>query len=122
MKVTKKNSIYFNQLWILKVIEDGNMKLLPHNSLGENLSIGEYLEALYEGGDFEPKYPPVTKENSTLYELEWIGKALQDGKELPLVPVPGFSLGRRIELMYFEEEIMNADRNPNKVFMLKGEK
>ena len=38
-KITKKNSIFFNQLWINKAIEDGNSHLLiyekdPNKSIG----------------------------------------------------------------------------------------
>lgn len=46
-KITKKNSIIFNQLWINKVIEEGHIELLPSKK-PENQSIGEYLEEKYK--------------------------------------------------------------------------
>ena len=42
-KITKKNSILYNQLWINKAIEEGHMDFLPIHLL-PNKSIGEEIE------------------------------------------------------------------------------
>ena len=45
-KITKKNSILYNQLWINKAIEEGNMDFIPVHKL-PGKSIGECIEIKY---------------------------------------------------------------------------
>ena len=85
-KITKKNSIIFNQMWINKIIEERHMELLPSSKIG-NLSIGEYLELMYlikynDGNDNPIK---ISKSNSLLLEQEWRAKFSEERISLPIV-------------------------------------
>ena len=84
-KLTKKNSILYNQEWINKAIEEGYIEFLPTTKIPNNKSIGEWLEIKYKQLDNEEldrhlyngtikEYrrqteltPKITKENSLLY-------------------------------------------------------
>ena len=116
-KITKKNSILYNQLWINKAIEDGNMSYIPignHIQLGK--SIGEYIEERYKNFKESPK---ITKHNSLLFEIEWIKKAQEDNLKIPK-PTSKYTRGEILELLYFEKELLKP--NPEEILYLKGEK
>ena len=68
-KITKKNSILFNQLWINKAIEDGNSFVLISKK-EDDRSIGEIIEERYLEEDLEPKSRKVTEHYSLLYQRE----------------------------------------------------
>jgi hypothetical protein len=51
-KITKKNSILYNQLWIKKAIEEGHINFLPVHKL-PNKSIGEHIEIKYKQLEYE---------------------------------------------------------------------
>lgn len=70
-KITKKNSIYFNQFWINKAIEDGNSHLLIYKK-DPNKTIGEVIESAYLEENLESKTPKVTRNNSLLFQREWL--------------------------------------------------
>ena len=124
-KITKKNSILYNQLWINKAIEEGNMDFIPVHKL-PGKSIGECIEIKYNqlyNEEFErhlhngtlDEYehligdsPKITKKNSILYTREWIEKALEDGEIIPhRIVCSDYSIGEIIALRYYEKEIMN---------------
>ena len=116
-KLTKGNSILYNQLWINKAIEEGNIIFLPTRR-PLNISIGEYIEKAYETKP-EKEFNKITKRNSLLFEREWREKAREEG-----IPIPNrrvstiYSLGEILELKYFERKITESD--PNKVLYLRG--
>ena len=116
-KITKKNSIIYNQLWINKAIEDGNMSFIPienHVKLGQ--SIGEYIEEKYKNYKDSPK---ITKHNSLLFEIEWIKKAKEDNLRIPK-PTPKYTRGEILELLYLEREILKP--NPESILYLRNER
>ena len=116
-KITKKNSIIYNQLWINKAIEDGNMSFIPiENHVKLRQSIGEYIEEKYKDYKDSPK---ITKHNSLLFEIEWIKKAKEDNLRIPK-PTSKYTRGEILELLYFEKEILKP--NPEAVLYLKNEK
>ena len=120
-KITKKNSILYNQLWINKAIEEGHMDFLPIFK-SNSISIGEYIEMKYE--QYEKNIPPskttkITKHNSLLFEIEWIRKATEDNIRIPK-PTTKYRRGEILELLYFERELMKW--NSNSILHLKGEK
>ena len=116
-KITKKNSIIYNQLWINKAIEDGNMSFIPiENHVKLRQSIGEYIEEKYKNYKDSPK---ITKHNSLLFEIEWIKKAKEDNLKIPK-PTSKYTRGEILELLYFEKEILKP--NPEAVLYLKNEK
>ena len=113
-KITKKNSIIFNQLWINKIIEEGNMKLLPHIKPG-TLSIGEYLEQQYQNIEDQEQIK-INKNNSILFQIEWIRKYNEEGLEIPRKKLTNkYSLGEILELKYFEKEIFIKSREQEKI-------
>ncbi len=115
-KLTKKNSIIFNQLWINKVIEEGRMDLLP-SKLDNGMSIGEYLESKYE--ENENDSPKITKKNSYLFEREWKKKFIKEGLHLPRRnKYSVFSYGEILEIRYNEIQILKED-NTEKCLELK---
>lgn len=125
-KITKKNSIFFNQLWINKAIEDGNYHLLISNKPKE-YSIGEIIELRYELEDLDPKSKKITEENSILYTREWINKFLEEGlrKYIPTRRITTrYSIGKILSLKYYELTVLNNSKNNQsaKVLKLKGEK
>ena len=121
-KITKKNSILYNQLWINKAIEEGHMDFLPIFK-SNSISIGEYIEAKYnqyeKNVNLQKEKPKITKHNSLLFEIEWILKAKEDKKRIPK-PTTKYTRGEILELLYFEKELMK--RNSNSLLHLKEEK
>lgn len=104
-KITKKNSIFFNQLWINKAIEDGNSHLLIYKK-DPNKSIGEIIEENYKIDDLEPKTPKVTRNKSLLFQREWIEKFKEEGLSLPKRSVSTkYSLGEILSIKYFQMEM-----------------
>ncbi len=93
-KITKKNSILYNQLWINKAIEDGNMSYIPiGNHVQLRQSIGEYIEEKYNNYKETPK---ITKHDSLLFEIEWIKKAKEDNLKIPK-PTSKYTRGEILE-------------------------
>ncbi len=99
-KLTKKNSILYNQEWIKKAIEEGHIDFLPDKKI-PNQSIGEYIEMRYHQlyhEEFEKAYhngylnhyqhlisdtPKITKRNSLLFLREWLLKIREE--EIPII-------------------------------------
>lgn len=138
-KLTKKNSILYNQLWINKAIEEGHMDFIPVHKL-PNKSIGECIEIKYNqlyNEEFYKNYhngtleayehiiensPKITKNNSILYTREWIKKALEDGEPIPNRKVcNNYSIGEIIALRYYEKEIMNGYSKSEECLKLSGQ-
>lgn len=138
-KITKKNSILYNQLWINKAIEEGHMDFIPVHKL-PNKSIGECIEIKYNqlyNEEFNRHFhngtldeydhqiqdsPKITKKNSILYTREWINKALEDGEPIPDRKVGNnYSVGEIIALRYYEKEIMNRYSKSEECLKLSGE-
>ena len=120
-KITKKNSILYNQLWINKAIEEGHMDFLPIFK-SNSLSIGEYIEMKYE--QYEKNIQPlkttkIAKHNSLLFEIEWIRKATEDNIRIPK-STSKYKKGEILELLYFERELMKW--NSKSLCYLNGEK
>ena len=118
-KLTKGNSILYNQLWINKAIEEGNINLIPtgeHTKIDK--SIGEYIELMYNQIKDEPL--KVNKHNSILYTLEWIEKYKEEGLRIPKYIPNKYSIGEILSLKYFERELLKP--NPEEILYLKGEK
>ena len=140
-KITKKNSILYNQLWINKAIEEGHMDFLPVNIL-PNKSIGEYIEIKYNQLEKHQKLlknsadtnefiyidklynetPKVTKKNSLLFTIEWISKYKEEGLEIPKYIPSKYSLGEILELRYFERELINLKPHTEDILLLPNEK
>ena len=119
-KITKKNSIFYNQLWINKAIEEGNINLIPvgeHNKLEK--SIGEYIELMYIKIKEEPK--KVTKHNSILYSIEWIKKYKEEGLKMPKYIPNKYSIGEVLSLKYLERELLNNKLTSESALYLKNE-
>ena len=120
-KITKKNSILFNQLWINKAIEDGNSFVLISKK-EDDRSIGEIIEERYLEEDLEPKSRKVTEHDSLLYQREWLKKYREEGLPIPNRKVAGkYSLGQILALKHFELEIRESfkEREKEKVLELK---
>ena len=120
-KITKKNSILFNQLWINKAIEDGNSFVLISKK-EDDKSIGEIIEERYIEEDLEPKSKKVTEHDSILFQREWIEKYREEGLPIPNRRVAlKYSLGQILALKYFEIEMreMFKEREKEKVLELK---
>ncbi len=118
-KITKKNSIYFNQLWINKAIEDGNSHLLIYKK-DPNKSIGEVIEAAYLEEDLESKTPKVTRNNSLLFQREWLIKFREENLPLPKRAVPTkYSLGEILYFMDFKREMIERFKEDEKEKALK---
>lgn len=120
-KITKKNSILFNQLWINKAIEDGNSFVLIYNK-SDDRSIGEIIEERYLEEDLEPKSKKVTEHDSILFQREWIEKYREEGLPIPNRRVAlKYSLGQILALKYSEIEMikMFKEREKEKVLELK---
>ena len=111
-KVTKKNSIIFNQMWVNKIIEERHMELLPSKRI-TNLSIGEYLETVYlskysDGNDNPIK---ISKSNSLLLEQEWRAKFSEERMSIPaLPPTSKLCLVELMEQKYNEKEAMEKNK------------
>ena len=104
-KITKKNSILFNQLWINKAIEDGNSFVLISKK-EDDRSIGEIIEERYLEEDLEPKSRKVTEHDSLLYQREWLKKYREECLPIPNRKVAGkYSLGQILALKHFELEM-----------------
>ena len=117
-KLTKKNSIIFNQLWINKILEDGLYHLLPYQKPNNNLSIGEYLENKYNDNYDETQ--KVTKHNSLLFEREWYLKFKEEGLHIPKKnPYSKYSQGEILSLKYFEIELIREYKESEKNKCLK---
>ena len=120
-KITKKNSILFNQLWINKAIEDGNSFVLISKKKDDR-SIVEIIEARYLEEDLEPKSKKVTEHDSILFQREWIEKYREEGLPIPNRRVAlKYSLGQILALKYFEIEMREIfkEREKEKVLELK---
>lgn len=112
-KLTKKNSIFFNQLWINKIIEEGRIDLLPCNKPENGLSIGEYLEEKYNN-EKEYERPKITKKNSILYEREWIKKYQEEGLHIIKHKSKIYCIGELLAIKYFEREMILNYKNTEK--------
>ena len=120
-KITKKNSILFNQLWINKALEDGNSFVLISKK-EDDRSIGEIIEERYIEEDLEPKSKKVTEHDSILFQREWIEKYREEGLPIPNRRVAlKYSLGQILALKYSEIEMrkMFKEREKEKVLELK---
>ena len=117
-KITRKNSIIYNQLWINKLIEDQRMDLLPSEKPRYMLSIGEYIALRYSFIDDGIK---ITKSNSLLFEKEWIKKFEEEKLKLSNIKNREYSYGELLEIKYRELEILNKSNNPEKCLRLKNE-
>ncbi len=120
-KITKKNSVLFNQLWIKKAIEDGNSFVLISKK-EDDKSIGEIIEERYKEEDLEPKSKKVTEHDSILFQREWIEKYREEGLPIPNRRVAlKYSLGQILALKYFEIEMRKKfkEREKEKVLELK---
>ena len=132
-KITKKNSIIYNQLWINKAIKEGHMDFLPVVKF-PNKSIGEHIEIKYNqlyNEEFNKNYhnntldyynhlindyPKVTKKESLLFTREWILKYKEEGLKIPNRKIANnYSLGEILELLYYQEEVIKPilEKNSN---------
>ena len=136
-KITKKNSIIYNQLWINKAIEEGHINFLPIVKF-PNKSIGEHIEIKYNqlyNEEFIKNYhnntldyynhlinnsPKVTKKESLLFTREWILKYKEEGLKIPNRKITNnYSIGEVLELLYYQKEVITpAVEN---IFKLSGE-
>lgn len=118
-KITKKNSIIFNQLWINKAIEEGNIRLLPWTK-PDDLSIGEFIEKQYENIE-ETEQIKINKHNSMLFLREWKEKYIEEGLRIPSrkITTDKYSLGEILALRYFEREILLKKQEETKNKCLK---
>ncbi len=121
-KVTKPTSIIFNQLWIVKAIEDGNSSFLPSRKT-PGISIGEFIEAKYGiTPSAEQETPKITKKNSLLFKREIIARAMELGISIPTHRISHkYSLAELLELKIWEYEQLSGmkEREKNKVFQIK---
>lgn len=143
-KITKKNSIIYNQLWINKAIEEGHMDFIPihkfpNRSIGEHIEIKYrqleneevnklYHESLYKK-DFSKlkrtnsKEVKITKKNSLLYELEWIAKYKEENIPLPSRTIQrqtSYSYGEILDLKYFERQLLKNNKT-KRLLLIPGE-
>ena len=136
-KITKKNSIIYNQLWINKAIEEGHIEFLPVVKF-PNKSIGEHIEIKYNqlyNEKFTKNYhnntldyynhlisnsQKVTKKESLLFAREWILKYKEEGLKIPNRKITNnYSIGEVLELLYYQKEVITpAVEN---IFKLSGE-
>lgn len=120
-KITKKNSILFNQLWINKAIEDGNSFVLLDRKLGD-YSIGEIIEARYENDNLEPKSKKVTEHDSILFQREWMSKFREENLAIPNRRLSTkHSLGQTLSFIYSQKQFREKikERQKEKVLELK---
>lgn len=118
-KITKKNSIIFNQLWINKAIEDGNSFVLISKKK-DNRSIGEIIEARYLEEDLEPKSKKVTEHDSILFQREWIEKYRQEHLPIPNRRLSSkHSLGQTLSFLYSQKEFRENFKEREKAKILK---
>ncbi len=118
-KITKKNSILFNQLWINKAIEDGNSYLLINKKISDQ-SIGEIIEYNYETNNLEQRSPKVKKHDSLLFTREWVKKFQAEGLTIPNRRITTkYSLGEILALKYFEIELARKQKENNREKILK---
>ena len=118
-KITKKNSIIFNQLWINKAIEDGNSFVLISKKK-DNRSIGEIIEVRYLEEDLEPKSKKVTEHDSILFQREWIEKYRQEHLPIPNRRLSSkHSLGQTLSFLYSQKEFRENFKEREKAKILK---
>ena len=122
-KITKKNSILFNQLWINKAIEDGNSFVLIYNK-SDDRSIGEIIEERYLEEDLEPKSKKVTEHDSILFQREWMSKFREENLSIPNRRLSSkHSLGQTLSFLYsqkqFREKFKEREKGKEKVLELK---
>jgi len=96
-KVTRKNSIYYNQEWINKLMEENKMDLLPTQKPLYNLSIGETIAIKHA---FIKDTPKVTKKNSLLFYKQWVEKYFEEGLTIPRERPKEYSIGEYLEIAY----------------------
>lgn len=68
-KLTKKNSLFFNQCWIKKYKEEGLE--IPNRRLGINHSLGEQLELLYFEREKLKEYREKEKSKALELHRKW---------------------------------------------------
>ena len=118
-KITKKNSILFNQLWINKAIEDGNSFVLIYNK-SDDRSIGEIIEERYLEEDLEPKSKKVTEHDSILFQREWMSKFREENLAIPNRRLSTkHSLGQTLSFLYREKEFRESFLEKEKAKILK---
>lgn len=120
-KITKKNSILFNQLWINKAIEDGNSFVLIYNK-SDDRSIGEIIEERYLEEDLEPKSKKVTEHDSILFQREWMSKFREENLAIPNRRLSTkHSLGQTLSFIYSQKQFREKikERQKEKVLELK---
>ena len=120
-KITKKNSILFNQLWINKAIEDGNSFVLIYNK-SDDRSIGEIIEERYLEEDLEPKSKKVTEHDSILFQKEWMSKFREENMAIPNRRLSTkHSLGQTLSFIYSQKQFREKikERQKEKVLELK---
>ena len=120
-KITKKNSILFNQLWINKAIEDGNSFVLIYNK-SDDRSIGEIIEEIYLEEDLEPKSKKVTEHDSILFQKEWMSKFREENLAIPNRRLSTkHSLGQTLSFIYSQKQFREKikERQKEKVLELK---
>ena len=120
-KITKKNSILFNQLWINKAIEDGNSFVLICNK-SDDRSIGEIIEERYVEEDLEPKSKKVTEHDSILFQKEWMSKFREENLAIPNRRLSTkHSLGQTLSFIYSQKQFREKikERQKEKVLELK---
>ena len=120
-KITKKNSILFNQLWINKAIEDGNSFVLIYNK-SDDRSIGEIIEERYLEEDLEPKSKKVTEHDSILFQKEWMAKFREENLAIPNRRLSTkHSLGQTLSFIYSQKQFREKikERQKEKVLELK---
>ena len=118
-KITKKNSVLFNQLWIKKAIEDGNSFVLISKKK-DNRSIGEIIETRYLEEDLEPKSKKVTEHDSILFQREWIEKYRQEHLPIPNRRLSSkHSLGQTLSFLYSQKEFRENFKEREKAKILK---
>ena len=120
-KITKKNSILFNQLWINKAIEDGNSFVLISKK-EDDRSIGEIIEERYLEEDLEPKSKKVTEHDSLLFQREWMSKFREENLAIPNRRLSTkHSLGQTLSFIYSQKQFREKikERQKEKVLELK---
>ena len=124
-KITKKNSILWNQEWINKALDEGYINFLPVFKL-PGKSIGEHIEIKYKQlytTEFDRYYhngflndykhfvsnryiPKVTKKESLLFRREWLLKYQEEKLAIPNKRLcSDYSLGEMLELIYYQNHI-----------------
>lgn len=136
-KLTKKNSILYNQLWINKAIEEGYLEFIPVHKI-PNKSIGEHIEIKYNqlyNEEFDKNYHngtleeyqhtlpnfKVTKYNSRLLEEAIIEDYIKSG----ISPIRAMQMYREklvnesLEEYQFPKE--KIEDKIESIFLLSGE-